>query len=233
MDEQHEQTLGARRFERSTPVRAWPRRRLPMATRNSWTATRSSASSRCRGRPCTRRSPRAIFPSRSESARGVSDGSRTRSRRGWKAATAPDLPRRCRRDAFARGTERRDPRRAKGHRRVAAAARHLAVGEGRRARLGEPDVRIPAEAEVAALAVDGQPLHPVAAAAAKLHDEEERSAVAVTSRPQGRYLLDSESSCHRDPPIPSPTNMPRGELEQADRPQNDSDHGSPNGPRKD
>ena len=57
----------------------------------------------------------------------------------------------------------------------------LAVGEGCRARLGEPDVRIPAEPEVAALAVDGQPLHPVATAAAGLHDEEKRSPVTVTS----------------------------------------------------
>ncbi len=63
---------------------------------------------------------------------------------------------------------------------------------------GEPDVRIPAEPEVATLALDGQPLHPVAAAAAGLNEQEECPAVAVTSWPQGRDLLGSVSSCHRD-----------------------------------
>ena len=75
-----------------------------------------------------------------------------------------------------------------GRRRVTTLARHLTIGERRSTRLGEPDVRIPAEPEVAALAVDRQPLHPVAAPAAGLHDQEERPAVAVRSWPKGRDL---------------------------------------------
>ena len=74
----------------------------------------------------------------------------------------------------------------------------LTVGEGGGARLGEADVRIAAEPEVAALAVDGQPLHPVAAVAAGLDDEVEGAAIAVAARPQGRDLLDSEASCRGD-----------------------------------
>ena len=92
----------------------------------------------------------------------------------------------------------RNPRRPKGPRRVPAATRHLTVGERGGARLGEPDVRISAEPEVPALAVDGQPLHPVAAPAAGLDDEVEGAAVAVAARPQGWDLLVSEPSCHRD-----------------------------------
>ena len=103
-------------------------------------------------------------------------------------------------DPFARRAERRGPRLPHDRRRVSAAARQLTVGEGCGARLGESDVRVSAETEVAALAVDGQPLHPVAAPAAGLNDEEERSTVAVASRPQSRDLLGSESSCHGFPP---------------------------------
>ena len=72
------------------------------------------------------------------------------------------LPRRRRGDPLTRRAERRDPRRPKARRRVPAAARQLTVGERGGARLGESDIRIPTEPEVAALAGDGQPLHPAA-----------------------------------------------------------------------
>jgi len=114
------------------------------------------------------------------------------------------LPVRRRLDPLARGAERRHPRRPHRCRRVATPARHLTIGERCRTRIGKPDVRIPTEPDVATVAVDGKPLHPVAAPAAGLHDEEERSAVTVTSRPQGRSLLGPESSCHRGRPRISP-----------------------------
>ena len=72
------------------------------------------------------------------------------------------LPGRRRIDPLARRAEGRDPRRPKDRRGVRAAARELTVGESGGALRGEPDVGIPAEAEVAARAVDGQPLHPAA-----------------------------------------------------------------------
>ena len=78
----------------------------------------------------------------------------------------------------------------------------MTVGERGGARFGEPDIRIAAQTEVAALAVDGQPLHPVATPAAGLDDEKERAAVAVPSRSQRSDLLGSESSAHPDLPVP-------------------------------
>ncbi len=126
---------------------------------------------------------------------------RSRARAG---SRAQPLPVRRRLDPLARGAEHRHPRRPHRCRRVATPARHLTIGERCRTRIGKPDVRIPTEPDVATVAVDGKPLHPVAAPAAGLHDEEERSAVTVTSRPQGRSLLGPESSCHRGRPRISP-----------------------------
>ena len=110
------------------------------------------------------------------------------------------LPR-CRRvDPLARRAKRWEPRLPHCRHGIATAARQLTIREGCRACLSEPDVRIPAEPEVAALAIDGQPLHPVPTPAAGLHDDEQRPAVAVPSRSQHPDLLGSESSCHPDPP---------------------------------
>ena len=59
------------------------------------------------------------------------------------------LPRSRRADMLTRLAERRDPRRPRSRGRVSPAACHLTIRERRPARLGKPDVRIPAEPQVA------------------------------------------------------------------------------------